>query len=184
VAEKTGRDEADLAAELVAFMRVRFKGVLGERLPGDVADAVIGEGDLDLVDADARARALEAFRGGTDWAPFAVAFRRVANITRDQGAAAAARPVDATRFEAPAERALHEAFGAARESVEPLLRTGRYADALRELSRLRPIVDRFFDEVFVMVDDDAVRHNRLALLTDISRLFGRIADFSRIAADA
>jgi len=34
----------------------------------------------------------------------------------------------------------------------------------------------------VMADDQAVRTNRLALLTAINRLFGKIADFSRLSA--
>jgi glycyl-tRNA synthetase beta chain len=33
----------------------------------------------------------------------------------------------------------------------------------------------------VMAEDEAVRNNRLALLTAVARLFGDIADFSRIA---
>jgi glycyl-tRNA synthetase beta chain len=33
----------------------------------------------------------------------------------------------------------------------------------------------------VMAEDQSVRTNRLALLTTIARLFGKVADFSRIA---
>jgi glycyl-tRNA synthetase beta chain len=47
---------------------------------------------------------------------------------------------------------------------------------------LRPPVDAFFDKVMVMAEDERIRINRLALLTGIARLFGGIADFSRIAA--
>jgi len=57
---------------------------------------------------------------------------------------------------------------------------GDYSAALAELAGLRPAVDRFFDDVMVMDDDPAVRANRLALLSQMSALFLRVADLSRL----
>ena len=48
------------------------------------------------------------------------------------------------------------------------------------MAQLRPAVDRFFEAVMVMVDDEAVRNNRLALLKGISSLVGQVADFSKL----
>ena len=42
-------------------------------------------------------------------------------------------------------------------------------------------IDEFFDQVMVMVEDEAIRQNRLALLDQIGRLFLKIADFSKLA---
>jgi glycyl-tRNA synthetase beta chain len=50
-----------------------------------------------------------------------------------------------------------------------------------EIATLRGAVDTFFDKVMVMAEDEKVRANRLALLTAIARMFGRIADFGRIS---
>jgi glycyl-tRNA synthetase beta chain len=44
-------------------------------------------------------------------------------------------------------------------------------------------VDAFFDAVLVMAPDEKVRLNRLSLLKEISDLFHRIADFSKIVTD-
>ena len=52
--------------------------------------------------------------------------------------------------------------------------------ALSELATLRPRVDAFFDGVMVMDKDEKIRHNRLSLLAEISALFHKIADFSKI----
>jgi glycyl-tRNA synthetase beta chain len=41
-------------------------------------------------------------------------------------------------------------------------------------------VDQFFDDVMVMVDDESLKHNRLALLQTLANSFLRVADFSRI----
>ena len=54
-----------------------------------------------------------------------------------------------------------------------------YTAALRVLAELRAPVDRFFDDVMVMTDDDAVRRNRLVLLGELRTLFLGIADVSR-----
>jgi glycyl-tRNA synthetase beta chain len=48
------------------------------------------------------------------------------------------------------------------------------------LAGLRDSVDAFFDDVMVMVEDDALRANRLALLNNLSGLFLRVADLSRL----
>ena len=52
---------------------------------------------------------------------------------------------------------------------------------MTEIATLRGPIDTFFDKVMVMAEDERVRANRLALLTAIARMFGQVADFSRIA---
>jgi glycyl-tRNA synthetase beta chain len=59
---------------------------------------------------------------------------------------------------------------------------GDYAAALQAIAALRIPVDAYFDGVMVMVDDPDVKGNRLALLTEVGRLFEDIADFSKISA--
>ena len=66
------------------------------------------------------------------------------------------------------------------EDVGPLFDRGDYEKGLTLLSGLRAPVDSFFDEVMVMVDEEKLRHNRLALLHRLSQLFMRTADLSRL----
>ncbi|MFQ5518499.1 MAG: DALR anticodon-binding domain-containing protein, partial [Mariprofundus sp.] len=54
------------------------------------------------------------------------------------------------------------------------------SEQLDVLAGLRGPVDRFFDDVMVMTDDEALRNNRLALLTRLRELFLHLADFSRL----
>ncbi len=65
--------------------------------------------------------------------------------------------------------------------VEPLLADGDYEASLTLLASLKAPVDRFFDDVMVMADDEAVKANRLALLSDLRRLFSGVADLSRLS---
>jgi glycyl-tRNA synthetase beta chain len=56
----------------------------------------------------------------------------------------------------------------------------KYVEALQTFSKLRPVVDTFFEQVMVLDPDPNVRKYRLALLTWIQKSFSGIADFSEI----
>jgi glycyl-tRNA synthetase beta chain len=81
------------------------------------------------------------------------------------------------------ERELASQIPETAKSVEALRAAGNYEAALIEISKLRPTVDTFFDKVMVMVDDERVRANRLALLQTLLKEFSTIADFSEIVTE-
>jgi glycyl-tRNA synthetase beta chain len=60
------------------------------------------------------------------------------------------------------------------------MRAGFYREALMKLAALQEPVDRFFDQVMVMVDQVELRNNRIALLNQLHSLFMQVADFSRL----
>jgi len=68
-------------------------------------------------------------------------------------------------------------------SVEMMRSARQYEAALSEIAKLRPSIDAFFDKVMVMVDDERLRANRLALLQTMLREFSTIADFSEIVTE-
>jgi glycyl-tRNA synthetase beta chain len=57
---------------------------------------------------------------------------------------------------------------------------GKYKEALLKAAEIRPLVDKFFDDILVMAEDEEIKNNRLSLLREVSSLFTRFADFSRI----
>ena len=79
------------------------------------------------------------------------------------------------------EKALYQQLQLVEQDVSAAVNRGDYVAALEAVARLRQPVDAFFDGVMVMVDDESIRNNRLALLTAISALFSGIADFSRLS---
>ncbi len=68
-------------------------------------------------------------------------------------------------------------------AVEKLRGARNYEGALLEIAKLRPAIDKFFDKVMVMVDDENLRANRLALLQTVVQEFSTIADFSEIVTE-
>jgi glycyl-tRNA synthetase beta chain len=79
------------------------------------------------------------------------------------------------------EQELFQQMEQAGRELRPLLHAGDYAAGLELLSRLRPIVDRFFDAVMVLDEDPALRANRLSLLGRLKNQFDQIADLSVLA---
>jgi glycyl-tRNA synthetase beta chain len=90
--------------------------------------------------------------------------------------------VDSALLKEEAEQALAMEIDRIRAVVEPLFAEGRYREALEQLAQLRTAVDRFFDEVMVMAEDEALRRNRLALLGCLHGLFLQAADLSCLQA--
>ncbi len=174
---KLTRPKEQVANDVLEFFRARFINLLGSSFATDAVDAAIAAGFDDLVDVKTRIAALAQFKTHPDFEPLTVAFKRVGNIIKGGVDA----PVDPTLFEDSAEGGLYEAVQSVKSSADGLILSGAWLDALTEIATLRGPVDRFFDKVMVMADDPRVRTNRLALLTTIARLFGKIADFSRIA---
>jgi len=64
------------------------------------------------------------------------------------------------------------------DKLEPYFNQGRYQEALAELAALKEPVDAFFEDVMVMVDDEQIKLNRLALLNKLQSLFLKVADIS------
>jgi len=174
---KLTRPKEQVASDVLEFFRARFINLLGNQFAVDAVDAAIAAGFDDLVDVKARITALAEFKTHTDFEPLAVAFKRVGNIIK----AGVDTPVDPSLFQDTAEGALYEAIQTVKNSADELIAAGAWLDALTAIATLRGPVDSFFDKVMVMAEEQQVRTNRLALLTTIARLVGKIADFSRIA---
>ncbi len=135
---------------------------------------------MDVIPDDIkRIGALSKFVEKPDFESLATAFKRVVNIIKDEPTEAAARmaEVDPSLFKEPQEQELWETFNKLREQVRSLAQQGDYFKALEKLAELKPAIDAFFDSVLVMAKEEAIRHNRLAMLRTIKEFFEEIADF-------
>ncbi|MFO1364312.1 MAG: glycine--tRNA ligase subunit beta [Burkholderiales bacterium] len=171
---------ATVAAEVHAFVLDRLRSYLRERgYAADEIESVLADapGRLDLVIA--RIEAVRAFRALPEAESLAAANKRVRNILRKSEFAPG--DADPALLREPAEQALHAALGRIRSDVEARAAAGAYADSLRLLARVRPEVDRFFEDVLVNAEDPRLRTNRLRLLAALAHVLNRVADISRLA---
>lgn len=199
--DKFKDDKETAAARLTDFLRNRVGASLsrtGSR--ADLIEAVIsaggGSGWCDPADAAARLAAVEKLAASGDtFEPLATTFKRVSNIIRqasDEGGG------DGNHFseellEDEGERALNDALNVRSAEIEKIMAPlgdikrdesgsleSAWARVMENVTALRPAVDRFFDEVLVMAEDEKLRRNRLALLGRVGALFEPVADFSKI----
>jgi len=176
------KDKAQLSPEEIRehtldLFQQRFKTMLsGEEFPYDAIDAALATGIDSLVDSRRKVIALSELKTQPYFEDLAIAFRRVVSILTED----AHGDVNVKLLQDPAEKSLYDKYLEIRQPVEKLIAEKKYAGALAEIVAIKGAVDRFFDKVMVMVEDDALRKNRMHLLYGISRLFSQLADFSKI----
>ena len=186
--ELTGIDrELDLASlakdaaaknELLTFAIERVRYALEQRgHPIEVVRAATSSSIVAPLRARRIAEALQAMRAAADFQALAVLFKRVKNIARERKGN---DPMDRAALTEGAERALLEELDARRPRIEQATRAADYKHAFAEIAGLRPAVDRFFTEVFVMAEDARTRSARLALMAELRDLILELADISEI----
>jgi len=167
-----------LVDDLREFIYERLRAYYADQGFGsDQFDAVRAVEPETLLDFDRRLRAVAEFAKLPEAAALAAANKRIGNILRQAGDVAGGK-IDAALLDAGAESELHRQVEMATLATDPLRQGNRYVDMLRTLAALRAPVDRYFDEVMVMVDDAAKRQNRLVLLGGLRRMFLHVADIS------
>ncbi|MHC5021031.1 MAG: glycine--tRNA ligase subunit beta, partial [Planctomycetota bacterium] len=166
----------------------------------DTARAVAAVSSADVVDFFARCAAVEALRAAAEWETLVAVTKRTANILKKAEPAAGVNPalLGALNSEGgAAEHALQAALQSEEAALlagwteasalgDPVARAARYTELGLHYGRtFAPLLERYFDAVFVMDEDLAVRRNRLAALAQVNRLFSTyVADLSRIEGDA
>jgi glycyl-tRNA synthetase beta chain len=187
-AGRLGVTDVAFEPELLAFVRDRLRHLFGQRgFRADEIEAAMGATLPGLAPLAIRRRleALQAMRGSEDFGGLAALFKRVKNIAREISDAPRERydaALDRGLLIEAAERALVEQVDRKAPAVRAALDAGHFRQAMIEVAALRPAVDRFFTEVFVMVDDLALRTSRLMLMVELRDLVLRIADISQLSA--
>ncbi len=186
-AEKKFVDEEKYVEAVTVFFRERLEFYLRDvwGYSYDVVKAVLGADADDVVDALARAEAVKQVMHMPEFQAIGAACKRMRNILRqaeDKGIEPA-KDVEAFSDSAQEEQNLIAYLKQSGPRVEEQRNQKQYLEALQLLAKARESVDAFFDKVMVMVEDERVRANRLALLRTLLREFSTIADFSEIVTD-
>lgn len=166
--------------EVIGFMIDRLKVYYtSQKITVDVYDAVQVLKPTRPIDFDRRIHAVNDFRKLDEAESLAAANKRIGNILRKvEGDMPNLIRIDL--LQESAEKHLNEQLQKMSSDVTPQLEAGEYASALKQLAGLRDPIDAFFDQVMVMADDEALKHNRIALLSQLHGLFIKAADLSRL----
>jgi glycyl-tRNA synthetase beta chain len=176
--EKMERPFSEVKKEVLEFFRVRYQNFLLDKgYPFDVVEAVLSISFDELLDAQGRIDALKRAREWKDFESIVIGSKRAMNILKGSPPK---KEIDPSLFPEPAEQNLYQSFLKSKERIGLHLNKRDYSSALLEMTQMKRPIDEFFDQVMVMVEDEVIRNNRLALLDEIGRLFLKIADFSKL----
>nr|WP_194240617.1 glycine--tRNA ligase subunit beta [Gilliamella sp. ESL0250] len=172
----------NVVEDIVNFMQGRFRAWYQEQgFAIDTIQAVLALNPTKPADFDARIKAVTHFRTLPESSSLAEANKRVSNIL-SKAEIAIPEQINAALLEAGAEGELAKKLAILTDKLSPYFNEGRYQDALVELSSLKETVNAFFDSVMVMVDNEQIKLNRLALLKKLQNLFLKVADISLLQA--
>ena len=163
-------------SQIEDFFRQRIKAImLDEGIAYDIIDAVLA-GPVDDIYAlflKARSMAESQLKGEAE---LRQAVTRLANITKGK----AGGKVDPSLFTEDVEKKLQDAFEAVSAKALPLFASYEYGKALPALKELTAPINDYLDNVMVMVDDEAVKNNRISQLLATLALFNTWGDFSKL----
>ena len=179
---KLTRTPADVKNGVLEFFKERLRNqLMSQGYPFDAVDAVLSAPWYDINDAVKRVKALEEFKKNPACAALVIAFKRVSNILK--GFEFKDEKPDATLFEEIKEKGLFETIEKIAPEIKRYWKEGDYEKVFETLSSLKGTIDTFFDKVMVMVEDEKIRRNRLALLNMVRDLYYQIADISKLAVE-
>ncbi len=175
-----GLTNDEMALQVFDFMMERLRRYYTDQgISPDNFEAVLMRRPVRPYDFHRRLNAVVQFRKLPEAESLTAANKRIANILKQVEAQENIQINDDLLQEA-AEQNLATALNSIKDKVNPLLDNDKYELALSELADLRDDIDTFFDGVMVMCEDEATKNNRLALLSQLSNLFLKIADISRL----
>lgn len=157
-------------AEVMDFIRARVEKMMSKSVSKDIKEAVLTGSNFVVAEMLEAADALVEASKAADYKAAVESLSRVFNLAEK---APADVTVDASLFENDEEKALAQA-------AAKLNLSGSASDKLAQLFALSPVIDKFFDNTMVMVDNEAVKNNRLAILAELTAKASSVAAFNKL----
>lgn len=169
---------ADILPALQDFFLQRLRYVLQEQgFRYDAIDAVLANAGDSMTRTAKRVSALTEKRGTPEFTPYVQAFIRCLNLSKK----AAPQALNTKDLVDPAEIALAEAITLRKERFDNLVMMGDYDQAYQIASELVPFIEKLFEAVMIMVEDEKLKQARLALLSECVEMLGCLGDLSALA---
>ncbi|WP_142667264.1 glycine--tRNA ligase subunit beta [Enterococcus faecalis] len=161
-------------AEVVEFVKARLRQLLmTKNVRHDIIDAVVSAEQADLSKLFASANILKSRFEDQGFKPSMEALTRVINLAKkgQELLGDTEEGIDPSLFENKAEKELYQAVNDLSEAFA----TRTIAENYEALVNLRPLIDAYFNETMVMVEDEKVKQNRLKQLMQIAKMALSIA---------
>jgi len=165
----------EVQGQVLEFIAGRLSVLLKESYRYDVVDAALAARSVNPAGAARAVKQLQAWVEREDWDTILPGYARCVRIIRAADMDSGPSNIDDGKLTEPAERDLYEAI---QSSVAG--RPSSVDEFLEIVVKLIPAINKFFDQVLVMAEEEDVRENRLALVGQIANLSHGIADLSKL----
>jgi glycyl-tRNA synthetase beta chain len=174
-----GVENPNTMTQVFDFMMERLRAwYLDKGVDSSIFNAVSAREIVEPLDFHRRLIALQHFQTLLQAHTLIAANKRVSSLLKDPKAHSISDVLMPSLFAHEAERVLFAAMEEKKQEIAPFYQAAKYSEVLTALATLQPAIDHFFDQVMVMVEDEKLRNNRLALLNQLQQLFLQIADVS------
>ena len=168
----------DMSNEIYKFMMERLKAYYKEsQVDGNVFEAVLAVSPESPLDFHLRIEALNEFIQHSESRSLIEANKRIANILKDYDGKEL--KLNSSLLEEEAEKKLYLATQAI---TKQLKKEKDYGLIMSSLLALKEVIDDFFDNVMVNVEDTKLRQARLMLIERVRKLFLSVADVSYLSS--
>ena len=166
----------DLVNDIFEFFKSRFENDID--FAKDSVAGVLSTGIDDMYDAYLKIEAIDAFRKKNEelFSNLLTVFKRVKNIIKS----AKDVKLDESLLKEEAEKSLYNTYKEKENEVSKLMQNREYEKTFSELASLYEPLDKFFKDIMVMVDDEKIKNNRIALLSSVDKIFKNMLDFSSL----
>ncbi len=169
--------QEEIVKKVKDFILDRLKAYLiNLEHPSELFNAIICVSNEQIVDILERESALFEFVKFRKFEDIIVSYERCYNLSKG----GKFYPTDDKLLSHPTEIKLNDSIRIAEKKINEHIDSKKYDLVLKELFRLRPLVDRLFDDVLIMEEDLNIRRNRLSLLLYCVNTYNKFCDFSKI----
>lgn len=174
--ESKNNKSENLINDIFDFFKSRFENDL--HFSKDSISGVLSTEIDDIYDAYLKISAIDEFRKKNEelFSNLLLVFKRVKNIIKTSNTLIFEESI----LEEKAERELYKTYKEKETQIKKLIENKEYQKTFSMLSSLYEPLDNFFKEIMVMVDDDKLKNNRIALLSLVDKIFKNMLDFSSL----
>ena len=156
--------------QVMDFVVARIEKMMDSAIAKDIKEATLASSTYVVGTMLEASQALATKSKDAGYKAAVESLSRVFNLAEKADTSATANP---SLFENDEEKALHDA-------IETLELSADMTENLDKLFALSPVIDAFFDNTMVMAEDEALKNNRLALLSSLVAKASQVAAFNKL----
>lgn len=167
--------------EIIDFFKQREINYFKDKgIDYDIINAIIEVSNLNILNDYKKANVLMEARKKKEFNSIIFAISRINNIIPANYNGGA---VNSELFDCCEEKELYDKFNLNREKILNSISNIQFKQVFDLIADFKTDIDRYFEKVLVMTEEENKRVNRLNMLCEIKKVFDNFADFSKIVID-